>query len=152
MKTLCITTIAMVAVVSGEVMAAANCRSNTRVDTNAQNGGPLTTLIAGNTVCAQRGSERWQEQHRGGGQLWDYKLGTDPKDPTSQVGTWQIIGGTQISYSYPAGTPTYTITYSVHNEGTNVSPGPYSFCTSTGPSVTPIVSGATFFPGNASCP
>ena len=32
-----------------------------------------------------------QEQHRAGGQLWDYKKGpADRTDPSSQVGTWSI--------------------------------------------------------------
>lgn len=54
-------------------------------------GANLTNLIVGNTVCASLGSDRWQEQHRAGGELWDYKLGpNDPIDPTKRVGSWEI--------------------------------------------------------------
>lgn len=52
----------------------------------------LSSTFSGNTLCAQRGGDKWQEQHRSGGQLWDYKLGSNPMDPTKQVGTWSIVG------------------------------------------------------------
>ena len=62
--------------------------------TRVVNVGPL---VAGNTLCAVRGSDRWQEQHRGtglSGALWDYKMGANhPVDPTEQVGTWSAVNG-----------------------------------------------------------
>jgi len=107
MKRLMVTSIVLLAGISGEAMAA--CTANTRVTGNA-----LTTLIAGNTVCATRGAEKWQEQHRAGGALWDYKKGAaDTVDPTKQVGTWSI-GSNNVTYSYTGG-PSYT--YSVHGSG-----------------------------------
>jgi len=136
MKRLMITSLVLLAGISGEATAA--CTANTRVT-----GGALTALIAGNTVCATRGAEKWQEQHRGGAQLWDYKKGPPSPgnvDPTKQVGTWSISSN-NVTYSYTGG-PSYT--YSVHGSG------PYSFCTA--PNGTEVVSGATFMPGNASCP
>ena len=81
MKRLALTMVALLGWTS--MYAMADCNSNTKVTGNA-----LDTLVIGNTVCAVKGGERWQEQHRGGGQLWDYKMGSsDPVDPTAQVGT-----------------------------------------------------------------
>jgi hypothetical protein len=134
MKRLMITSLVLLAGISGGATAA--CTANTRVT-----GGALDTLIIGNTVCATRGAEKWQEQHRAGGALWDYKKGaTDKVDPTKQVGTWGIARN-EVTYSYTGG-PSYT--YSVHGPAG----GPYSFCTGGAE----IVSSATFNPGNSSCP
>ena len=122
---------------SGGVIAAPNCTTPNRV-----NGSALTTLISGNTVCATRGADKWQEQHRIGGQLWDFKKGSsDPVDPSKQVGTWGIASN-NVTYSYTGG-PSYT--YTVHDEGGGAS---YSFCSNG----SVVVSGATFKPGNSSCP
>jgi len=122
---------------SGGVIAAPNCATPNRV-----NGGPLTTLISGNTVCATQGTDKWQEQHRSGAQLWDYKKGSsDPVDPSKQVGTW-VIASNNVTYSYTGG-PSYT--YTVHDEGGGAS---YSFCSNG----SVVVGGATFKPGNSSCP
>ena len=139
MKQLIVTGVALMALVSGEAGAAPNCDANKKVS-----GSALTTLLsgtgAGNTVCAVRNGERWQEQHRSGGQLWDYKQGpTDAVDPTTQVGTWSTAAN-EVTYSYNGGS---SYTYSIHEEGT----GLYSFC--TGGVV--IVSGAEFRAGLTSC-
>lgn len=116
--------------------AGADCLPSSRVT-----GSALTNLVSGNTVCATSGTKSWQEQHRAGGQLWDYKKGpTDPVDPSKQVGTWSIAANS-VTYSYTNG-PSYT--YSIHGNG------PYSFC--TGPNGTEVITGAYFKPGNASCP
>lgn len=118
-------------------LAAADCSPSTRVT-----GNNLTNLITGNTVCATRGSEVWQEQHRAGGQLWDYKKGPGhPIDPSKQVGTWSISRNF-VTYCYTGG---ICYSYSVHGSGT----GPYSFCYPNG---IEVVSGATFKPGYTSCP
>ncbi|PWB59902.1 MAG: hypothetical protein C3F18_00520 [Nitrosomonadales bacterium] len=134
MKRLMVTSLVLLAGISGGAMA--DCNSNTKVT-----GSKLNLLITGNTVCAARGAEKWQEQHRAGGALWDFKKGpTDKVDPTKQVGTWSIASNS-VTYSYTGG-PSYT--YSVHGpEG-----GPYSFCSSGAE----IVSGAMFLPGSSSCP
>lgn len=132
MKRLMAMGIVLFAGASAQAMAA--CEANTRVT-----GSALTTLIAGNTVCATRGAEKWQEQHRSGGALWDYKKGAnDPVDPSKQVGTWSIASNS-LTYAYTGG-PSYT--YSIHGSG------PYSFCASG----TEIVSGASFKTGSSSCP
>jgi hypothetical protein len=52
-------------------------------------GGNFTSFITGATICAARGSDRWQEFHASGGALIDFKRGAGhPVDPTRQVGTW----------------------------------------------------------------
>ena len=137
MKRILLTSIVALAGFTGAAVAqTSGCAQNTRVT-----GSALTTLVSGNTVCATRGADRWQEQHRVGGQLWDFKKGpSDPVDPTSQVGTWAIASNNVI-YSYTGG-PSFT--YSIHGSG------PYSFCTA--PNGTAVVSGAIFRPGSSSCP
>ena len=101
----------------------------------------LDTLISGTTVCASFGGDEWQEEHRAGGPLWDYKKGpSDPVDPSEQVGTWDI-GGNQVRYTY--GRTSYR--YSVHDEGG----GSYTFCGIGGGA--PVISGATLV-ATASCP
>ncbi len=118
-------------------LATAACTAATRVT-----GAALTHLISGNTVCATRGSEVWQEQHRTDGTLWDYKRGPGhPIDPSKQVGTWRIARNF-VSYCYTGGS---CYSYSVHGAGS----GPYSFCFANG---TEVVSGATFKTGLTSCP
>jgi hypothetical protein len=57
------------------------------------------------------------------------------------VGTWSISRNF-VSYCYTGGA---CYAYSVHGPAG----GPYSFCTANG---TEVVSGATFKPGEASCP
>jgi hypothetical protein len=133
MKCLMVTSMVLLAGISGEVMAACSDPQVT--------GSGLTTLIAGNTVCAMRGGEQWQEQHRTDTTLWDYKKGpSDPVDPTKQVGSWSIASNT-VTYAYTGG-PSFT--YSVHGP----TGGPYSFCTGS----TEVVGGAIFKTGSSSCP
>ena len=88
----------------------------------------LTALIAGNTVCAMLGTDKWQEQHRVGGELWDYKLGpTSTTDPTERVGDWMIIPGRGtdiVRYQYGSGRYYYT----VHGNGVVGVGNPHSFC------------------------
>lgn len=104
----------------------------------------LTTLLTGKTVCDANATydscakhpERnpcvikmgIQEQHRSGGQLWDYKMGSDAIDPTVRVGDWLITGNdadTVVKYAYPpGGTPS---AYKVFDAGA----GTYYFCSGT---------------------
>ncbi|MHB1247203.1 MAG: hypothetical protein ACYCZH_12235 [Sulfuriferula sp.] len=134
MKRLIATSMVLLAGISGEAMA--TCASPATMVT----GTTLTNLVTGNTVCATRGGEKWQEQHLGDGTLWDYKKGAnDPVDPTKQVGTWSI-GADTITYTYTGG-PSYI--YNIYNNG-----GVYSFCTNGAE----IVSNATFKTGATSCP
>lgn len=103
----------------------------------ALNAGQLTTLLSGNTVCGRpaagypgSSTDRWQEQHQSGGQLWDYKRGpTDAVDPSERVGSWSIVSDVQLSarvlHSYLGGS---TYIWRVYRQGTGPS-FTYSFCT-----------------------
>lgn len=69
-----------------------------------QNARQIEKAVSGNTICANDHGELWQEQHRGGGQLWDYKKGpADKSDPSSRVGSWSIDqtpGDAKVVYNY----------------------------------------------------
>lgn len=108
--------------------ASAACEVNTRVNGNA-----LRTLVEGQTVCGIAGSDKWQEEHKANGELWDYKKGpNDPIDPQKQVGTWSISSNA-ITYTYG---PNVSYSFTVHDEGS----GTYSFCNGG----SPVVTGASF--------
>ena len=102
--------------------------------------GQIRGVIVGNTVCANLGSERWQEYHSGSGNsgaLIDYKKGpSDPVDPSKTVGSWSISGG-QVIYNYGSGG---TYAYTLHNNGG----GSYTFCGARNID-------ATFRPGQGAC-
>ena len=111
-------------------------------------GTPLTKLqidaiVTSNTVCGRPGagypggagsSDRWQEEHKAGGQLWDYKLGPGHAvDRSKQVGTWSTVQPSPtdlstISHAYSA---TVVFTWLMYGPANNV-PGQstYSFCSS----------------------
>lgn len=107
--------------------------------TQVQGAATLRGVLAGNTVCASRGNDRWQEFHQAGGALIDYKKGPNDKvDPTKQVGTWTVTGngaGTQLRYDYGPGA---NYTYKVHTIVANTS---YSLCSSTEELVVTLRSG-----------
>ncbi len=108
----------------------------------------ITALLSANTICAASGSDVWQEQHRAGGQLWDYKRGPGhATDPTAQVGTWTINAGSRTS---PAGTVTHNYggasVYTYNVFGTGVVGSSHNFCNA----VTSVV--GTVKPGQSSCP
>lgn len=112
--------------------AAAQCDPNTRIN-------QLQTVLPGQTVCATRGSDRWQEEHRTvtggelfGGELWDYKMGPGHTiDPSTKLGDWSIGGSAnrQITYTYdafvPPTEPPPSYTFEVHE---TVTEGIYNFC------------------------
>ena len=118
MKKLAILGVILASCVAGESMAACSDPVVT--------GAPLVDLIAGNTVCAMFNGDQWQEQHRAGGELWDYKLGPgDPIDPTAEVGSWMVITGLRgnvVRYTYSAGSYIYTV------HGSGQIGQPHSFC------------------------
>lgn len=118
-------------------VAIADCSPSSQViDSDLEN------LINGNTVCANFGGDEWQEQHRAGGQLWDYKKGpSDSIDPSEQVGTWGIANN-QVTYTYGSNSYGYT----VHDEGGGTS---YTFCGVSGGA--PVITGAQLVT-SASCP
>jgi hypothetical protein len=102
---------------SGQVMAA--CAGTPLDETQ------LEGTFGGNTVCATRGNDSWQEYHQVGGALIDWKRGpNDTVDPSKQVGTWSIQGtggNASMVYDYGSGG---TFSYQVYDNGG----GSYSFC------------------------
>jgi hypothetical protein len=102
------------------------------VTTDGSAGGALTSLLTGSLVCARPGTgypgdagDRWQEQHRAGGQLWDYKRGVgNAIDPEKQVGTYAFSGsGLSSSVTHTYGSTAYSWKVYLHT-----SPNTYSFC------------------------
>lgn len=122
------------------VQAQAGCPTNTtRVDQVSQ-------LVGGNTMCATRGSDSWQEFHSGNGNnspLIDYKLGPNhPVDPTKQVGTWNAQIGSNSALTHTYGGTSYT--WLVCDAGG----GNYTLV-STGTAGT--ITGVTIKPGQVPC-
>ncbi len=109
-------------------------------------GQSLMTALLGNTVCVPNGGDWfWQEQHRSSLQLWDYKKGSNPADPSEQVGTWSAGGtgaNTLVTHSYSGGS---TFSYKVCRVGSSSS---YGFCPAAGGAT--IM--ATIKPGISGCP
>ena len=97
--------VAIAAIVISGHAAAQTCPSNT---SRVQNVG---SLVGNNTMCAVRGTDRWQEFHQSGGALIDWKLGSNlaSVDPTKQVGTWTSSNGSSstVTHTYTGG-PSYT--------------------------------------------
>ncbi|MBK9363227.1 MAG: hypothetical protein IPM99_20055 [Rubrivivax sp.] len=107
---------------------------------NRLNQGQISSLLAGNTVCAVLGSDRWQEWHNGAS---FFELGENFATP-DLAGTWSVVGtgsNATVSYAYAGGS---TWAYNVCQDGANV-----HFCTATagGRNVT----NATVRAGKASC-
>jgi hypothetical protein len=89
------------------------------------NGPAVTSLLSGNTVCSPAScsgsSCQWQEQHKSGSVLADYKKGpSDRIDPTKDVGNWSVASNGKVTYTYTGGG---SYVYDVHNNGAD-----YSFC------------------------
>lgn len=108
-------------------------------------GADVTNALQGNTVCVPNGSGwEWQEQHRTGGQLWDYKRGPGhPVDPSEQVGTWAVSGtgaNTVVTHTYGS----QSFPYKVCRVGASTS---YGFCPSSGTTIM-----ATIKAGISGCP
>lgn len=121
MKKIVLASTVALALVSGQAMAV--CSGPTRLSATQ-----ITTLLTGNTVCSgPAGNFDWQEEHRSGGQLWDYKRGANPIDPTAQVGTWSVqgtgVGNSTVTHSYSGGS---SYVYSVY--GTGAPNAGHSFC------------------------
>ncbi|WP_313952961.1 hypothetical protein [Accumulibacter sp.] len=119
--------------VSGEA-AAACALPSVRVNT-ISGPGSLNELLSGKTVCVPAVTTdpmTWQEEHRAGGELWDYKRGTNPMDPSEKVGTWAVTGANNravfVTHTYLGGGGTYSYSVWANTDGT------HSFC-GTGPEI-----------------
>jgi hypothetical protein len=79
--------------------ASCPCGSGTRLM-----GGALNQALAGQTVCASRGGDRFADFHAAGGSLVAYRRGPgDPVDPTKETGRWAIEGdraNAHVVYAY----------------------------------------------------
>ncbi|MGC1818828.1 MAG: hypothetical protein WA900_14375 [Casimicrobiaceae bacterium] len=131
----------------GVQVANASCTSGDLIKSN----GPapnIGSVLTGNTVCATLGSDKWQEYHQTGGNLYDYKKGpSDPVDPTTQVGTWGISGnGSNSVISYTYGSTTYTYSFCGLPAG-----GPYTSYNFQPNTTGSLVTGATVHAGQVGC-
>lgn len=119
---------------AGAWAQACPCAGGTRMNQTQ-----LSAALAGKTVCAVLGSDRWQEYHSGSGNTGPLReLGNTSGG--ENVGTWSIVGSgasTQMSYAYTGGN---TYAYTVCSEGSNV-----HFCGLRN------ITNATVQPGSASC-
>jgi len=134
--------------IGGQVAAA--CTVGTRVqDLNGTSGGSGNGLLGDKTVCGTginaSAGDKWQEWHQTGGTLTEYALGSNPVDPTHNVGSWSVASNNTatatVTHNYGSGG---SFTWSVHDNGS----GSYSFCTGT--SGTELVT-ATLLSGQQSC-
>jgi hypothetical protein len=97
----------------------------------------LKDVIKNKLVCgtAITGNDKWQEEHRPNGDLWERAKGPeDPVDPSHLVGTWHIEnrGGTTgnerddwVCYEYSGGD---TFCFRLYEIGEDK----YSFCDESG--------------------
>ncbi|MFZ1810534.1 MAG: hypothetical protein WAU04_05035 [Candidatus Nitrotoga sp.] len=142
MKYLMVTSIILLAGISGEAMAI-DCSGGTQLKNTGGDPNVVANAISGKTVCAISGSQKWQEYHQSGGNLIDYKKGpTDPIDKTAKVGTWSTSGNggnSVVTYNYGSGG---AYSYKIHLSGAQ-----YTFC-GTSPAPTLDV---TLLPGQVSC-
>ncbi len=77
------------------------------------------TALSGKTLCVTKSNgDRFQEFHQGasGGDLIDYKRGTNPVDPTKKVGTWRAEGN-DVVYDYGRGMQYRYTVYQRGNSG-----------------------------------
>ena len=124
MKPIILAAVAGMALAGLPAVSMAACAApSVRVATTAA----MTTLLQGNTLCLPAVTQptmEAQELHQPGGALVDYKRGpTDKGDPSTQVGSWTVIGGRGafVTYDYGGGAQ---YTYAVW---TNPD-GMHSFC------------------------
>lgn len=118
--------LASVPTVSMAACAAPSVRVATAAALNSLLNGNSGGAGAGNTACVPTSAAVYdaQEEHRAGGELWDYKRGpTSTGDPTAKIGSWSVSSGrgALVTYDYGGGT---VYTYSVWD---NLD-GTYSFC------------------------
>jgi hypothetical protein len=112
-------------------------------DTN----GPLTasqirTLLSPGSeiyACGRSGTEKWNETLKNNTDVWDYKLGNAPADPSTRVARYSIIGrdvgAGRIVYEYGGGAR-FTYEIAPTRPGTFPNMGQYFFCQNGGPTYT----------------
>jgi hypothetical protein len=115
--------------------AAAGCSTGAR-----QNAAQISQVVSGQLVCAQKvgaltGNDRWAEEHKSTGKLWEQGKGTTSKvHPPHEVGSWAAVkigsGGSDdvIRHSYSGGK---TFDWSFFEEKSKAGPTLYRFCDTT---------------------
>jgi hypothetical protein len=101
-------TLILASAMAEEALATCGVNQITNVD--------LSTLVSNKTICEVAGNatnpgpdKSWgvQEEHRAGGELWDYKRGPlSTIDPPTKIGTWSTTNGgpnAKVSYTYIGG-------------------------------------------------
>jgi len=114
---------------------------------NPNGPGNFVGFITGATICAARGTDRWQEFHASNGDLIDYKLGpespTNKVDPTKKVGIWSASNGANATVTHTYGTTNFE--WAICRVGTGLT---YTLVSLTGGTV----NGATILAGQVPCP
>ena len=104
----------------------------------------ITTAFQGQLICAQKmgaisANDRWSEEHRASGELWEQGKGTTSKiHPPTKVGSWKAVELTKgkgkgevkspvedlVQYDYSGGS---SFTWSVF-KSTGAGTATYTFC------------------------
>lgn len=136
--------LALGAVLASQAVAqSATCPTGTNRETNPQQ------LMSGKTMCAARGSDRWQEYHNPSGVLTEYKRGPGhPIEPSENVGTWSASGGANalLTHTYSGGS---SYSWAMCRIGPSSSPSSYTLVASGAGGTIP---GVTLVSGNVGCP
>jgi hypothetical protein len=91
--------------------ASAQSCAGDRVGGPGDPSGALSAFLLGKVVCGSEvgGTDRWQEEHRSGGVLFERARGPgDPVDPSREVGQWTTqgpAGDEQVCYTYGTSGP-----------------------------------------------
>ena len=126
--------------------AASDCDND-----HALSASQIQTLLnpgSGVYACGHSDNDKWNETLKNGSDVWDYKLGNVPADPSTKVATYSISGppsgaGT-IHYNY-GGSAQFTYKIAPASGTTYPNMGRYLFCQLSG--VTYSVN-ITLGPGN----
>ena len=129
MKTTATALSLLVAINSGPVMAQTVCGTDTVSGHSSYvpltSPTDVTNLLVGNTACYWAGGATWENQeYLSGGTITDFKLGSNPKDPTGPVGNYSIASNGVITYSYTVGNPFSYVIWGASTSGL----GNYDFC------------------------
>jgi len=138
----------MAAIGSGEAIAATTCSAlGSRLAASEITGRFQDQLVCAEKMGALTGNDRWAEEHRSSGELWEQGKGTTSKiHPPTKVGTWKSVEGTKVKgksanddvvrYDYSGGSSFNWSVFEKNVAGTKT----YTFCTSN---ETKVIANAT---------
>lgn len=138
--------VALMLMLIGVEAHAQTCPAGTTRETGTA--GDFIAFITGKTICAARGTDRWQEYHSTGvgGDLIDFKLGAShPVDPTKKVGTWSATNGADATVTHNYG-PGQSYTWALC--AVTAAPGTYTMVSPTAGTV----SNVTLLNSQGQCP